>query len=116
MPNGQSGHFIIKNSDLALLVEGMTPATVIGERESGSVTVGDLLEMLADERRNSAAFLESGEIYVSQQDRDFYIVVVGDPSGWFSIAKGSPLMDAFDHYLHVVWPKICLDRWNAEGM
>jgi hypothetical protein len=116
LPNGQSGHFVITKSDLALLVVGMAPPTEIGDSDSGSVTVGDLLETLADERQGGPAWLGTGEIYVSQQDRDSYIIILGDPSDWISVGKKSPLAEVFDHYLHEVWPRICLDRWNTEGM
>ena len=99
-----------------MLMAGMAPATVIGQRESGPATVGELLDTLADERQDGADWLEPGEIYVSQQDRSWYMIVLGDPSSWISLGEESPLASVFDHYLHEVWPRICLDRWNAEGM
>ena len=110
MANGQTAHFVIQRSHLAKLVDGMAPTTVIGSRGSRPVTAAELLETLADPQLPFDRGLEPDDVYVSQQDCSWYIVMLGGVETAIDVDETSPLLEPLDRYREEVWPRVVIER------
>lgn len=90
MPNGRSGGFLLKATELSELLADLDGRSVVGQAR-GPVTVDTLRVMLGDSKRDP--------IRVEEQDGEWYILHLQD---WFTVDAQSPLFNPFRR-LHAEW-------------